>query len=453
MRGDGKIVVHAHGCFDLLHLGHIRHLQEAKKLGDFLIVSVTADRFVGKGAWRPAFSEQQRAEALRALSFVDEVVVNDAPTALPIIEKYKPDIYVKGQDYSGQASNGNLAREIEAVAGYGGKFVLTRADKWSSSRFANGVQFGDVVSAYLGRARDAGFLQRIHGAFARLKKLKVAFIGETIIDEYRYVTPLGKPSKEFVLAVAEQAREEFQGGVVAAAAHLAPFCNVEVVSQSIGELRKVRYVGADFSQKIFEVYSCAALSPSPDERRVFNGRVAESVRSADAAIVMDFGHGLIDEHTRAIVRNALFLAVNAQSNAGNQGFNLVTKYPCADYVAVDLPEARLAAHEQNGEPEALCDYIARKMGAKNIAITHGRNGAYCAPEFTHVPAFATKPVDTIGAGDAFLALSAALLAAGLELEPAIFVGNVAGALKTEILGHRNAIEPQTLLATIESLLK
>jgi rfaE bifunctional protein nucleotidyltransferase chain/domain len=452
VRGDAPTIVLAHGCFDLLHLGHIRHLQEAKKLGDKLVVSVTADKFVNKGAWRPAFNEHERAEALRALSFVDEVHINDAPNAVAIIEAVRPHIYVKGQDYAGSASERNLAQEIAAVVRMGGEFATTSAEKWSSSHLLNSARFGPVLTAYLKQARDQGFLGKIHAAFARLKKLNVVFIGETIIDEYRYVAPLGKPSKEFVLAVAEQSREEFAGGVVAAAAHLAPFCNVEVVSQSIGEMRKIRYVGADFSQKIFEVYSCAALSPNIDERRLFNQRASTAVGAADAVIVMDFGHGLIDAETRVIAECGRFVAVNAQTNAGNNGFNPITRYNDIDYVCIDLPEARLAAQEQNGEPEALCEFLGRKMKAANIAITHGRHGAYCGPAFKQVPAFVTKPVDTIGAGDAFLAISGALLAAGLELEPAVFVGNVAGALKTEILGHRESVDPLVLIQTVAGLL-
>ena len=75
-------LVLAHGCYDLLHLGHIRHLQEARKLGDRLVVSVTSDAHVGKGLGRPHFKAEERAEALRALDCVDEVVINDAASSV-----------------------------------------------------------------------------------------------------------------------------------------------------------------------------------------------------------------------------------------------------------------------------------------------------------------------------------------------------------------------------------
>ena len=91
-----RITVLAHGCFDILHLGHIRHLKEAKSFGDYLVVSVTADKWVNKGIGRPHFTAEQRAEALRALDCVDEVYINDDEGCWDLIRKIKPAFYVKG---------------------------------------------------------------------------------------------------------------------------------------------------------------------------------------------------------------------------------------------------------------------------------------------------------------------------------------------------------------------
>src|SRR5215813_5368378 len=98
MRRGGKTVVQAHGTFDLLHLGHVRHLEAACKLGDVLIVTVTADRFVNKGPGRPVFGEVLRAEMLVNLANVDWVGINESPDAVSAIEAIRPSIYVKGQD-------------------------------------------------------------------------------------------------------------------------------------------------------------------------------------------------------------------------------------------------------------------------------------------------------------------------------------------------------------------
>ena len=96
----GKCLVHCHGVFDLIHPGHIRHLETAKKEGDILVVTVTADRFVNKGPGRPVFNQDLRAESLAALECVDYVAVNDSATAVEPIQQLQPDVYVKGAEYS-----------------------------------------------------------------------------------------------------------------------------------------------------------------------------------------------------------------------------------------------------------------------------------------------------------------------------------------------------------------
>ena len=97
VRAGGKKIVHCHGVFDLLHIGHIKHLEAARKLGDVLVVTVTPDRFVNKGPHRPAFPERLRAEALASLVCVDFVAINEWPTAVETIQRLRPNLYVKGR--------------------------------------------------------------------------------------------------------------------------------------------------------------------------------------------------------------------------------------------------------------------------------------------------------------------------------------------------------------------
>lgn len=444
-------LVLAHGCFDLLHLGHIRHLHEAKKLGAYLVVSVTSDRFVAKGDGRPHFTAKHRAEALRALDCVDEVRITDAPDALPIIAELLPDFYVKGSDYD-TGGDARLEREREFIENSGGKFVVTRAEKWSSSRLINAETYSPDVAEYLRHAREADFWPRIEAAFGEARKLKVAMIGESILDQYVYVSPLSKPSKEFVLAAAEQNTENFLGGIDAAAAHTRSLCLVGTVTQPTNKpLRKRRYVEQGFTRKIFEVYSAPRLELDEATRDILMVAAQDAILRSDAVIVIDFGHGLIDHGIAQELYDAKFLAVNAQTNAGNQGFNPVTKYHRADYVCVDLPEARLAAQKANAEPKELIDFLTRKMGGPHVIVTHGREGAHWGGGT--VPAFAQKPIDTMGAGDCFIALTAPLIAVGLGTEEAAFVGCVAAGMKTGIVGHREAVNADKLLQTVRSLLQ
>lgn len=117
-REPSRIVL-AHGCFDPLHYGHLMHLQEARTLGDVLIVGVTADEFVNKGPERPVFNLTQRVSMLRALAIVDHVIPVYAPGPEALIAQIKPQVYVKGREYLNKLPEEGLVRQ------YGGKVHYT----------------------------------------------------------------------------------------------------------------------------------------------------------------------------------------------------------------------------------------------------------------------------------------------------------------------------------------
>jgi rfaE bifunctional protein nucleotidyltransferase chain/domain len=121
-RKEGKTVVWTNGCFDLLHLGHVKGLQTAKTLGDVLIVGVNSDSSVRqlKVYPRPVFPQQYRAEMLAALDCVDYVTIFDDLTPERLLAQLQPDIHCKGADYA----QGKPMPEAEVVHSYGGKVVL-----------------------------------------------------------------------------------------------------------------------------------------------------------------------------------------------------------------------------------------------------------------------------------------------------------------------------------------
>ena len=121
LKRRGKRIVFTNGCFDILHIGHIRCLEEAKKRGDFLIVALNSDRSIRsiKGPSRPFTPEGERAEVLSALACVDYVVIFDEPDPLELISSLKPNILVKGGDWTPETTIGR-----EVVEGTGGKVVI-----------------------------------------------------------------------------------------------------------------------------------------------------------------------------------------------------------------------------------------------------------------------------------------------------------------------------------------
>jgi D-glycero-beta-D-manno-heptose 1-phosphate adenylyltransferase len=125
----GERGVFTNGCFDLLHLGHVRYLQEARNLGDFLVLGLNSDEStrILKGPGRPLVAEEERAEILAALTCIDYVTIFRETTANSLLELLQPMIYVKGGDYAGAESDiSNTSRlpEAKAVLGYGGSVRL-----------------------------------------------------------------------------------------------------------------------------------------------------------------------------------------------------------------------------------------------------------------------------------------------------------------------------------------
>ena len=138
LKSKGKKVVLCHGCFDLMHPGHIRHFQAAKRMGHVLVVTVTQDAYVDKGPGRPVFNQDLRAESIAALECVDYVAINRFPTAEETLRLLKPDIYAKGQEFEGlEDRTGKIQKEHEVVKEIGAEIKFTHEIVFSSTRLLN----------------------------------------------------------------------------------------------------------------------------------------------------------------------------------------------------------------------------------------------------------------------------------------------------------------------------
>lgn len=138
LKASGKKIVLCHGCFDLMHPGHIKYFQAAKKMGDILVVTVTPDIYVDKGPGRPAFNQRLRTESIAALECIDYVAVNKWPTAEKILRLLKPDIYVKGQEFEGlKDKTGKLQKELKVIQEIGAEIRFTHEIVFSSTDLIN----------------------------------------------------------------------------------------------------------------------------------------------------------------------------------------------------------------------------------------------------------------------------------------------------------------------------
>jgi len=483
---QGHRVVHCHGVFDLLHPGHIRHLQEAKKQGDKLVVSITPDQFVNKGPGRPAFNEKLRLEQLASLVCVDFVVLNNSPDAVSVIKAVKPSIYVKGEEYRDHGADvtGKISEETEAIESVGGEIYYTNDIVFSSSELIN--QFFDQdakrISPFITSLKHDFSLTEVLEKIHSLSDLKVLVVGVSIIDEYQYVDPLGQSGKGVHLAATLREKETFLGGALIIANHLASFVKEITLLTGVGQgesfaqlasnvnpefvrfdelptLTKKRYVLKDGNSitKLFETYSSNTPLLTEAQSQEVIRKIEQRAKEFDLVLVCDFGNGFTNPGIiSALCSQPNFLAVNTQTNSGNRGYNVVTHYHRADFISLNEPELRLAAHDRTSRLDTVVDDIAAILNCPQISVTRGVNGVSLYkndhPPFS-IPALTMRSVDRVGAGDSYFSLASLFAAKNLPLVLGGFVGSVAAAIDVQIVGNKEAVNKVDVCKYITRLMK
>jgi len=487
---SGKKIVLCHGVFDLLHIGHINHFQEAKNYGDILVVTVTSDQYVNKGPNRPAFDEQNRITALAALKVIDYVALNRNPTAISAIKELKPDFYCKGPDYKSHDDDisGKIKDEVNAIKQIGGKIIYTKGTTFSSSKLINKFNhsYSTEQKIMINKIKREYSFPKIRELIESFKKLKVLVIGETIIDQYVFCDALGKSGKEPVLVLRDIRTEEYLGGAAAISRHISPFCNKITLLSMLGEkceflkeikrnlpknikfdyikkknsptILKKRFLDHVSNNKVLGVYKINDDALTAAEEKLFNKKLKKLLSSHNLIIVSDYGHGLISEKSSKIIcRNSKYLALNAQVNAANVGYHSMRKYKNADCVIINEQEIRHELRNKNSSTESLMKRLSREQKIKNLIVTKGINGSIFYNKknnkFKLSDAFAKKSIDKIGAGDSMLSLIALSLKSGLIEELALLIGSLAAAHSVETIGNKEAVNKLKILKSIEHLLK
>ncbi|MBF0621039.1 MAG: adenylyltransferase/cytidyltransferase family protein [Magnetococcales bacterium] len=486
---QGKVVVQCHGCFDLLHIGHLRHFQEARTMGDVLIVTLTPDKFVDKGPHRPAFPQDLRAEAVAALSFVDYVAINEWPTAEKTLRLIQPDIYVKGVEFRTIESDhtGKIGRELKVIEEIGAQLRFTEDVVFSSTNLINRYlsNFPEDIQNYLLLLRQRHSVEEVFDAIEEMSNLNVLVVGDTILDDYHFTEAIGKSSKEPIIVVKYLNNDMFAGGVVSIANHIANFSNKTTLFSILGDqndyepfildtleenvtpvffhhpgiptIIKRRFIEGYSLNKMFEVYvSGDAPLPKSVEDQCCDW-LSENLEKFDLVVVADYGHGAVtDRMLSVLVEKSPYLAVNTQANAGNRGFHTISRYPRADFICLSESELRLEMRQETGDIYPMLHDIAERLNSKHVLITRGKRGCMIRNEdgvIIEVPAFAFQVLDRIGSGDALLSVASMAIRNGTADELVGFIGNVAGALAVEIIGNQRPVDKASFSKHVKSLLK
>ncbi len=489
LRKQGKKIAHCHGVFDLLHIGHIRHFQEARTFGDVLIVTITPDVFVNKGFNRPAFPQALRAEAIAALKHVDYVAINNWPTAVETIKLLRPHFYVKGPDYKNKEADltGEIYKEEATVNSVGGRLAFTDDLTFSSSNIINKNMppFSEKMQRYLEDFKKKFSSKQVAETLQSLKNTKVLIIGESIIDQYSYCKALGKSGKEPMLALHYQKEETFPGGALAIANHLTQFSDHVSLLSFTGKadpygafieerldkqverhllpleegntVVKRRFVEAHPFQKLFELYVMTNDEGHDADSKKLLAKLKELLPHYDTVIVADYGHGMLSKEAIALLcTESKFLAVNAQINAGNQGFNTIFKYAKAGFICLSENEIRLNVRSKKRDLREIVKEVAEALHAERFIVTRGQEGSLCYSKeegFLEVPAFTGPIVDRVGAGDAIFSIAALCAKQKIPLPLVGLIASATGMQAVATLCNESAINQNALFRFIEYSLK
>lgn len=477
----------AHGVFDLLHYGHLLHLKKAKHYCDILVVSVTADKYVNKSPNRPYYNSKKRLEFLSEIECIDYVTLSEYNSAVETLQNLKPDFYFKGSEYANYSKDytGKITTEINVLKKNKGKVVFTNEPILSSSYLINNF-FSSIkpeLKDFLIKNKKKISFNEIWKNFEKIKKNKVLVIGDTIIDEYIFSSALSKSPKEQIISVKERKKEIYNGGILATANHVSDFSDkVTLLTLMGGQSNKNKYflskLNKNIKKKIFYLKDKETIIKTRyldnDNKKIFQKTnedfysldkniesqviyfLKNNLPKFDQVIINDFGHGLItDKIIKILEKFSKKLRVNVQTNSANNGFNFITKYKKAFYISVDEPEARLATTKRFEDVNSLFKILEKKIKYNICSITLGKKGTtvYANKKSVYIPSISDRPIDTMGAGDAYFAISS-LYSKYLRknITSLGLVGNIAGALKIQYLGHRDYVQSKKFLGYLKTLL-
>ncbi|MCG3126703.1 MAG: Bifunctional protein HldE [Phycisphaerae bacterium] len=475
LRLAGRTIVQCHGCFDIVHPGHIRYLQFARELGDVLLVSLTGDAEIEKGPGRPLIPEDMRAESLAALEFVDYVVIDASPTACALLNEIRPDVYVKGREYA-QSADPRFAQERAIVESYGGRVVFSSGEVvFSSTRLVESLRSNGELEADRLRAfcrRNGIATQSLRQALRAMSKVRVLVVGDLIEERYEFCDASEVAADAPVMSLRRLDSACYWGGA-AAVARQAAALGAEVflitaagrdetpaVGEALEEIglaghllierpempRRTTYVADD--AKLLKV-SAGGSAPidSSAERQAAAALDAQWPR-ADLLLWSDHGLGMVTP------------ALLAAASAAAGGRRLVAAHTPGQRAALDqlrgaelllLTERRLreAGNDMSSGLSAVAWNVMHRTASQSLIVWMRKRGLIAFDRRSHDPrssnwserlrseyvgSLAAHALDSLGVEESMLAVAALARAAQRPLEQALYLASAVEALTVGRMG-------------------
>lgn len=480
------IVVQCHGCFDIVHPGHIRYLQAARALGDLLVVSITGDARIEKGVQRPYIPEELRAENLAALTFVDYVVIDPHPTAAELLATIRPDVYVKGREYA-TSDDPRFLAERAIVEGYGGRVVFSSGDVvFSSSRIVDSM--ADEID--LSNTRLALVCQRHGVCRSTIGSLldaasgkKFVVYGDAFVERYVLCDDGAMSTESPMMSLRELDQRDFPGGAAFIALQLAalgarpvlvtpqgggPLSNwmCDTLRQRGVEVRLIETAGSEGrgsgvvdcaintrylveDKKVFRVHRSGATSIDSIRERALCAELASPAEGAAALILYDAGHGAFSPGLRRAIEGELRRRYSFVAGACGDLQSQTEAFNEVDLACCSERRLRASQNDRDAGLSTLAYRFMQKTGARRLIGTLGKCGLVTFDRPSHdrsspswggrllseyLPTFGLQLVDRLGAGDALFASAALALACGGNLMQAAYLGAMSAGLAIDRLG-------------------
>lgn len=477
-REEGRTVVQCHGCFDIVHPGHVRHLRHAASQGDILLVSITADAVMNKGTGRPLFPQELRAENLVALDCVDWVHINGEETAEQLLADVRPDVYIKGREYETN-EDPRFHAERSAVERHGGRVVFSSGDiVFSSTALVNALEnTADPAHARFRTLVEMHGLtpERMEGLLGAFAGMRVCVVGETIVDTYVLCDRPDVAGESPVMSLRPLEYRSYDGGAAIIARHLAAMGAAPVLITALPETHEAELMRQRLGVEGVEVRSVVLDGPMLEKQRFLVGaqkvmkldlvrpiamdarrhddlaRLAlDAASSCRAAIVSDFGHGMLTPAMLQRLCIGLRARVEVLTGDVSGRRSALMHMRSMDLVCPTEVELRDAMHDYDDSLNAVVWRFMQQTGTRQAAVTIGsegliafgrlpdadqRSGWDARVRGEHVPSTAPYAIDPLGCGDALLAGATLSLAAGGTLMDGAFIGSIAAGAEAGRVGN------------------
>lgn len=460
---EGKTVGLCSGCFDILHSDHIEHFLQAKKQCDYLIVSVTADKYVNKGSDRPINSLEQRVLMIRSLKVVDFVICNHADSNVDLLHIIRPNFYFKGKQYiDGVDKNGRLTDEKMIVEQYGGKLIFTDNQTTVTTsdiidRIKNGLP--QSFKQYLPNWTKEKLTSYLESYNEEDTPKKFLVVGDNIIDEYCYVDVNGIANKSQAISVVEKDTIKSQGGTKIIYEHINQLYDGHYDTSvkyflPYDTVYKKRYINKENNQRLFEV---SRIDNSQEDPRKFI--IQQNVTDL---ILCDFGHGMLGpgsqvwRYLQTKPQNDLKISLMCQTNSMNYGYNTLRKYyelaPEVKFnlISLDMREGQLFCDSKHADVDDIIYNVVENFDVENVLVTRGLQGItlynrtkreiYSLPKVGKIE----DTVDPIGCGDAAYAAACVFCDVEDKLEAAFYI-SVAGYMHSKVIGNSKPLDRNSFI--------